>query len=244
MRIRVGARTDTGLMRSNNEDGYLVREWLFAVADGMGGHSAGEVASYQALLGLSELCKTDGIPGDEGVLENHLRQVFERVNQDVHNQARACPGCDGMGTTLTAMGLTERGYAYAHVGDSRLYLFRDGLLTQVTSDHSLVAELVRNGTLSRAEAYDHPLSNVLSRAIGVEPEVKVETGQGEIYPGDVFLLCTDGIAGPVEDRWVSSLLSEELSPQSKAEKLVERALELGSTDNVTAVVVQVDKDKG
>jgi len=239
LRIRVGAKTDAGLVRANNEDSYLLHGRLFAVADGMGGHNAGEVASFVALRGLRQGSKEANF-ADEKALEEYFALLFAQINRDVYAQALLVPNYYGMGTTLTALGLCDAGYAFGHVGDSRLYLFRKGQLTQLTQDHSLVAELVQSGRLSETEALNHPLSNVLSRAIGVEPTVMVETGSGDVYAGDLFLLCTDGVFTVVEEDWIAGLLSQDRSPQGKAEQLVKRALEQGSTDNVTAVVVQVD----
>jgi protein phosphatase len=240
--LRAGAATDVGLVRAINQDELLVTANLFAVADGMGGAAAGEVASGTA-IGHLELAFTDAEPTTANLLA-----AAQAANRAVWDQAEANPEMRGMGTTLVAMSLVEDGQVAAiNVGDSRLYLFHDDVLRQVTSDHNLVAELVAEGRLSKEEAEYHPRRNIMTRALGVDPEVPVDLFMLDAQPGDRFLLCSDGLPRELPDDQIASLLRRLADPKEAARELVNEAKRRGGNDNITVVVVDVvdpnsDKD--
>jgi len=229
--------TDAGKVRRNNEDALLVGEGrdetLFAVADGIGGFEAGEEASRIAIEVLNEL--EPGSPFQEAVRE---------ANRRILAAGRGDERLSGMGTTVVAVrfgGTTERPVAeVAHVGDSRAYLLRGGSLRPVTEDHSLVAELVRSGDLTRAQAADHPQKNLITRALGAEEEVEVDTAVLPVEAGDRILLCSDGLTDMVSEDGISEILAESAGdPEGAARRLLSAALDAGGTDNVTVVVVDV-----
>ena len=228
MRFVVGARTDVGRVREGNEDSYMVHEPLFAVADGMGGHQGGEVASKLALDTLLEA--TDGVALAQAVQDAN-RAVFERAGSD--------PALAGMGTTLTAFIADGDTLRLAHVGDSRAYLLRDGELQRITTDHTVVEGLVEKGELTPQEASIHPQRSILTRAVGVEGDVQVDQASLDLRPGDRLLLCSDGLTGMIEDDHINRILEERPDPQDAADALVEAANEAGGQDNVTAVVIDV-----
>jgi serine/threonine protein phosphatase PrpC len=228
MRFVVGARTDVGRVREGNEDSYMVHEPLFAVADGMGGHQGGEVASKLALDTLLEA--TDGVALAQAVQDAN-RAVFERAGSD--------PALAGMGTTLTAFLADGDTLRLAHVGDSRAYLLRGGELRRITTDHTVVEGLVEKGELTPQEASIHPQRSILTRAVGVEGDVQVDQASLDLRPGDRLLLCSDGLTGMIEDDHINRILEERPDPQAAADALVEAANEAGGQDNVTAVVIDV-----
>src|ERR1700742_5240477 len=181
------SRTDTGRQRRGNEDSSYARAPLFVVADCMGGTRAGEVASHIAVQAFEQ-----GLP-DEGTPEERLATVVQRANREIHDRSVNEQERAGMGTTITAAFLTDDGVTLAHVGDSRAYLLRDGNLTRLTEDHSLVEELVRGGKLTEEEALEHPQRSIITRALGPEPIVDVDTWTYPLRSGDVILLCSDGL---------------------------------------------------
>jgi protein phosphatase len=230
--LRAGWATDVGLVRSNNQDELLVATGLFAVADGMGGAAAGEVASATAIRQLRE-----AFEAGEATAEN-LSAAAQSANRAVWDQAEANPEMRGMGTTLVALALVEEGsLAAINVGDSRLYRFHEGALQQITSDHNLVAELVAEGRLSKEEAEYHPRRNIMTRALGVDPEVPVDLFPLEVEPGDRFLLCSDGLPRELSDDSIASLLRRLADPQQAALELVNEAKRRGGNDNITVVLV-------
>jgi serine/threonine protein phosphatase PrpC len=232
--LRAGAATDVGLVRSNNQDELLVATPLFAVADGMGGAAAGEVASATAVQYLRE-----SFEAVEATPEN-LLTAAQTANRAVWDQAEANPEMRGMGTTLVALALVADGrLAAINVGDSRLYLLHDGELEQVTSDHNLVAELVAEGRLSPEEAEYHPRRNIMTRALGVDPDVPVDLFMLDAQPGDRFLLCSDGLSRELRDDVISSLLRRLADPEEAARELVNEAKRRGGNDNITVVVIDV-----
>ncbi len=234
--LRAGWATDVGLVRSNNQDELLVATGLFAVADGMGGAAAGEVASATAIRQLRE-----AFEAGEPTAEN-LSGAAQAANRAIWDQAEANPDMRGMGTTLVALALVDDGaLAAINVGDSRLYRFHDDNLTQVTSDHNLVAELVAEGRLSKEEAEFHPRRNIMTRALGVDPEVPVDLFPLEVEPGDRFLLCSDGLPRELPDDHIASVLRRLADPQQAAQELVEEAKRRGGNDNITVVLVEVDR---
>ncbi len=234
--FRSGSATDVGRVRSNNQDSHLVREGeLFAVADGMGGHQGGEVASATALEIL-------GRAYDEATTPTLVRAV-RSANQAVFDKASGDPDLKGMGTTLTALADVNtpegRRLAIVNVGDSRLYRFRDGAIEQLTEDHSLVASLVRQGRITAEEAESHPQRNILTRARGIDEAVAVDSWEVEPVPGDRFLICSDGLFNEVAENRIVSTLQRLEVPGDAAQELVRLANEGGGRDNITAVVVDV-----
>jgi len=228
MNVRVGAATDIGRVREGNEDSFLAREPLFAVADGMGGHLGGEVASRLALETVERLFEERAGSLTEQVEEAN-RAVFERSQQD--------RGVAGMGTTLTAALVEGERVRLAHVGDSRAYLFREGVLHRLTEDHTLVHRMVQEGEITEAEAERHPHRSVLTRALGVDPGVRVDEGYVRISPGDRLLLCTDGLTGMVPERRIGTVLGDVADPQQAADRLVSEANAAGGVDNITVIVL-------
>jgi protein phosphatase len=232
MRLVVGAATDVGRVRDGNEDAYLVDDamGLVAVADGMGGHRGGEVASATALEAL-RAAVNGGRP---------LREAVEDANRAVFDKAQTDDSLRGMGTTLTAATLAAGGtLLIGHVGDSRAYLLRDGELRQVTTDHSLVEELVRDGRLTADEAAVHPQRSIITRALGVDSTVEVDVYPVELAAGDVVMFCSDGLTGMLQPDLIAAELRREDDPARAATKLVDAANASGGEDNITVVVVAV-----
>ena len=235
IQLRAGSATDVGLVRTNNQDRLLVADPLFAVADGMGGAAAGEVASSVAIEGLLEAFKESGEATPESLISAALA-----ANRAVWDQAEANPEMHGMGTTLVAIALVnERQLAVVNIGDSRLYMLRGDELRQVTSDHNLVAELVAEGRISKEEAEVHPRRNIMTRALGVDPEVDVDLFVEDPEPGDRYLLCSDGLPRELRDDHIVSIMRRYADPKEAAEELVDEAKRRGGNDNITAVVVDV-----
>lgn len=236
-----GAATDVGRVRSNNQDQLLVAESLFAVADGMGGHAGGEVASLAALEALRAAF-------DENPSADGLADAVRNANQVVWSRAQEGRELRGMGTTLTAVALVEGDseeddlLAVVNVGDSRAYLLRDGELEQLTEDHSVPEELRRAGRLSDAEAASHPQRNVLTRALGIDPNVEVDCFQVTPYRGDRLVLSSDGLYNEVGDPDIATVLRRVRDPEKAAQELVRMAKEHGGNDNITVVVVDVVDD--
>jgi len=232
--MRIGIRSDIGRIRSSNEDvGYASKELgLFVVADGMGGHNGGEVASQTALHELLQACSWDEIRTPEDLIE-----PLSRVNQAVWEKSQADPALRGMGTTLTMAKVVGDTVLVGHIGDSRAYVINpQGQLRQVTEDHSLVEELVRTGSLSKGEALTHPQRNYLTRALGTQPRVKIDVIGFRLNPGDICLLCTDGLTRELEPRDIGRTVIEAPDLQSAANTLVDLANARGGRDNVTVVL--------
>ncbi|MGM0818476.1 MAG: Stp1/IreP family PP2C-type Ser/Thr phosphatase [Actinomycetota bacterium] len=242
MRIATYARSDVGRVRAGNEDDYYVGETVVAVADGMGGHVAGEVAAKTALEPIAALdgkVFTSGEAADEALVE-----AVREANRQVVSRAEAEPDLKGMGTTLTAGMIRDGRLHVAHVGDSRAYLLRGGApIEQLTTDHTLVERLVREGRLSRDEAALHPQRNVITRAIGNEPDVVVDSLPPiRLEPGDEILLCSDGLTGPVGDEAIGAILAEHDDGETAVTALVDAANDAGGPDNITVVLLRVSGD--
>ena len=229
-------RTDTGRQRHANEDSYFASAPVFAVADGMGGAQAGEVASRIAAGAFEQ-----GI-GEAGAAEGQLEEIALDANREIHDLAQRDSSRAGMGTTLTAALLRGDEVALGHVGDSRAYVLREGELKRLTKDHSLVEELRRQGRLTPEEAEEHPQRSIITRALGPEPEVKVDTMTVPAKAGDVFLLCGDGLTTMVSDERIKQILSESRSLRSAVNKLIDEANQGGGRDNITAVVFRVAEE--
>jgi PPM family protein phosphatase len=229
----VGGITDPGRKRRRNEDAYVIEPPLFAVADGMGGAQAGEVASRLAAAALKE-------SGVERGGEERIVSVIQEANRRIYDRSNADPNASGMGTTMT-VALVENGQvAFGHVGDSRAYLIRDGMMEQLTEDHSLVAELMRSGKLSPEEAETHPQRSVITRALGTDPDVDVDTFTVAAQTGDVFLLCSDGLTTMVSNETILDLVERNRASMDKALRaLVGAANKGGGEDNITVVAFEI-----
>ena len=231
--MKVYAITDIGRMRPINEDSYyapLEGERFCAVADGMGGHNAGEVASAMAVQVFSERMRET-----KQISTETLRDAVARANEAVYNAALENEGMSGMGTTFSALAEQDGAVFLAHVGDSRVYLVRNGAIFQVTTDHTLVEEMVQKGMLTPREARFHPRRNIITRALGTEPWVDIDTVQMDARPGDAFFLCSDGMTNYVEEREILRTAMSEGDWQDKLRHLVSVALENGGADNITAL---------
>jgi protein phosphatase len=228
-------RTDTGRQRSENEDSLFVRAPIFVVADGMGGAQAGEVASRAA----AEAFDRDLPDAPPGPL---LRETIEAANRKIHQLARADPSRAGMGTTITAAivdaGSEEVGIG--HVGDSRAYRLRGGRLERLTRDHSLVEEMRRKGQITDEQAEEHPQRSIITRALGPEPEVEVDVQTVPAAPGDVFLLCSDGLTTMVDEERIAAVLSAADSMREAVRTLVDEANAAGGRDNITALAFRLE----
>jgi protein phosphatase len=228
------AKTDTGRQRRGNEDCVFARPPVFVVADGMGGAQAGEVAARIAVEAFR-----DGLSGS-GPTEERLATRAREANRRIFELASTHHDRAGMGTTLTAAYLDGSELAIAHVGDSRAYLFRDGALTRLTQDHSLVDELVRRGKLSEEEAAEHPQRSIITRALGPEPSVEVDTWTYPVRSGDVLLLCSDGLTSMVAEELVAEVLERSKGLDDAAQALIDEANRAGGRDNITVVLVRLE----
>lgn len=229
--------TDTGRKRLRNEDALVVSPPLFAVADGMGGAKGGQLASQLAAAVFSDHASSSGIDG-----ETRLRALATEANRQVFARAQSDSSLAGMGTTVTAAVLEHGQLAIVQVGDSRAYRMRDGVLEQLTDDHSLVAELVRSGRLTREEAALHPQRAVITRALGTDPTVAADVIVTEANPGDIYLLCTDGLTSMVGDGAIEHTLLDSKNARAATRALVRAANQAGGDDNVSVVMFEVVED--
>jgi protein phosphatase len=228
-------KTDTGRQRRDNEDSAFARPPVFVVADGMGGAQAGEVASRLAIEAFEH-----GLP-DDGSPEERLAARVREANRQIYERSRADRGRAGMGTTLTAAYVDDAHVAIAHVGDSRAYLFRAGTLQRLTQDHSLVDELVRRGKLTEEQAAEHPQRSIITRALGPEPDVEVDTWTYPVRPGDVVLLCSDGLTSMISEDTVREVLTAHDNLDAAADALIHEANEAGGRDNITVVLFRLEE---
>lgn len=229
------AKSDTGRQRRDNEDSAFARAPVFVVADGMGGAQAGEVASRIAVEAFQQ-----GLP-DGGTAEERLASRAREANRRIHDLSQAEHERAGMGTTLTAAYLEDSNLAIAHVGDSRAYLFRDGTLKRLTKDHSLVDELVRQGKLTEEQAAEHPQRSIITRALGPEPTVEVDTWSYPVRARDVLLLCSDGLTSMISEDELGAVLGSTDDLSLAAQKLIDAANAAGGRDNITVVLFRVEE---
>jgi len=249
MKLNIFAETDTGLVRDHNEDSHLVLggnkcppgiDCLLVVADGMGGHAAGEVASQLTVDGINEQLKTTDIPRGNGY-GAFLSEVVHQVNKIVWTASQE-PSQRGMGTTCTLASICGNKLFLSHVGDSRAYLIRQGNLHQITTDHSWVEEAVMQGILTKEQARVHPNRNAITRAVGLSPNVEVDTSALNIKNGDVLLLCSDGLNSMIEDDHIADIV--RTTPiESVCTELIKAANNGGGHDNTTVIAVQIGKRK-
>ena len=229
-------RTDTGRQRRGNEDAFYARAPLFAVADGMGGAQAGEVASHLAVEVLEQ-----GLPSGDGSVEERLRARVREANARIMASAQADDARAGMGTTLTVAYVGEDDLTVAHVGDSRLYRLRDGTFERLTDDHSLVEELVRQGKLTPEEADEHPQRSIITRALGAEEGVEADSHTWAGRDGDVYLICSDGLTSMIPEAHVAQILAEAPSLASAGRMLIDAANDAGGRDNITVVLFRLEE---
>jgi PPM family protein phosphatase len=227
--------TDAGRKRRRNEDSFVIDPPLFAVADGMGGAQAGEVASRLAAAAFREFHDADDLAAEERVAT-----IIQEANRRIYERAKSDAQASGMGTTITAALLTDEGVAVGHVGDSRAYRLRQERLEQLTEDHSLVADLVRSGRLSPDEADTHPQRSVITRALGTDPEVDVDSFTADAEAGDVFLLCSDGLTTMVDEGQIAQTVGRSSSLEQATKALVKAANRAGGEDNVTVVLFRLE----
>ncbi len=239
-RLEAAAKTDRGRVRERNEDAMLAGETVFAVADGMGGHLAGDVAATTALEPVRAL---DGrVFPDAATARAALLDAILAANAAVVSKAADEPGLRGMGTTLTATIVEGRRLHVGHVGDSRAYLVRDGEMTQLTRDHTLVAHLIEEGQITEEEAASHPHRSIITRAIGVDVDLEIDTLTIDLQDDDEVILCSDGLTGPVNDDEIRAVLLEQDDVDAAAEALVDLANEHGGADNITVVLLRYEAD--
>ncbi len=234
--VEEASRTDTGRQRTANEDAYFARSPVYAVADGMGGAQAGEVAARIAAEAFEDRKADDANP------ERELARIASEANRRIFELAREDATRTGMGTTLTGALLTDHEISIVHVGDSRAYLLRDGELRQLTRDHSLVEELRRRGQLTDDEAEDHPQRSIITRALGPEADVEPDLHTHQVRSGDVFLLCSDGLTSMVREERLHEILTSTSSLQQAVDELVEEANRMGGRDNITAILFRIGGD--
>jgi PPM family protein phosphatase len=231
MTISAVASTDVGRARNRNEDAFLIDDAasLYAIADGMGGHAAGDVASQTAIAAFGAAFRDT----------RSMLAALKAANRAVHERSARERALTGMGTTLTGLHIFGNTAFVAHVGDSRLYRLRDAALEQLTTDHTVAQDMIAQGTLTKNAAMRHPLSSMLKRSLGMRPDVDVDVFQTDVAKGDVFMLCSDGLTGMVTDEDVRATMLEEMAPANIASRLVEAANLRGGHDNITVVLVGI-----
>lgn len=238
--IKYVGKSDVGLVRSNNEDALLINEELgiAAVADGMGGAAAGELASSLFVKAVLDVISVKSPPSQENA--SHLsRQAVQLANRRIIAHTVENPADRGMGCTGELLVFFDHGFSLAHVGDSRTYLLRKQELKLLTRDHSFVQELISRGEMTVAEARAHPMRHVILRSVGQDGELEVDIIEGDIVPGDLFLLCSDGLTDMLDDSSIGEILRMPLRLNEKAQKLVDAAKNAGGRDNITVALCEV-----
>lgn len=244
MKLSVFGLSDPGLVRGKNEDSWsiLKEHDFFVLADGMGGHQAGEIASKTAVELLCELVKDKFVQEtvEDKNLPGKILHCVKEVNQMIFEHGSSHPDLRGMGTTLCCLHVQPNGYTCVHVGDSRIYLFRGGKLIQVTKDHSLMSEMLDKGTLQESGIPSFQYKHILTRAIGTELDVEPSVNLGEVLPGDLFLICSDGLTDMISDDVIEKTLTTFEDVEKTAHTLVDLAKEQGGNDNVTVVLIAIE----
>lgn len=243
--VRFGVESDKGKVRDINEDSFKVISGIeglpdtFIVADGMGGHNSGEIASRMAVdLSEEHLLKFSQPDADDEAIKSFICSMMTEVNKCIHSKAKESEENFGMGTTFV-IGMFLKGKLFiGHVGDSRAYLLRDNSLQRLTTDHSYIEELIKNGSLSREEARNHPKKNVITRALGCEENVEIDTYCVDVNNDDIFVFCTDGLTNMLSENEILSIINNNEEPQAICGELVKLANERGGEDNITVIVVK------
>ena len=237
--MRISSATSVGKIRAVNEDSFFVSEidsygsLLAIVADGMGGHNAGEVASAEAVKMIK-----DGVASSDSDTKDMLLEAIECANNAIYKMSVKSPQLHGMGTTVTACVISENTVTAAQVGDSRLYLIKNNSITQITKDHSLVEMLIESGSITKEDARQHPQKNVITRAIGTNSSVETDIYEFTVEPEDIILLCSDGLVNMVEDEKILSLITDSKDFENLADKLVCEAENAGGHDNITVILIK------
>lgn len=247
LELKSSGKTDVGQVRSTNQDSFLIDEshQLYIVADGMGGHAGGEIASQVAIEEIQKYLKNheESFQRNDDdhtkIISQHLAQAVNHASARIYERALEDPALKGMGTTATLIKMVGNRAFVAHVGDSRLYLIRSGYLYQITNDHSLVNEQVRAGIITEEEAKIHHLKNVITRSVGYQEEEDVDTTSFDISDKDLLVLCSDGLHGKVSDQEISKAINEK--QLNSVEHLIDLANDRGGEDNITLVVIQVNE---
>jgi PPM family protein phosphatase len=250
--IRYFAISDIGLRRKRNEDAYAIydaadtmtvrndRVLLFAVADGLGGHSCGDLASQMACREMKTFFDGSHSAGVKGKVVEKLSELIHLIDLRIKEKATENPACEDMATTMSALVIAENWAVTAHVGDSRVYRLRKNQLEQLTNDHTFVQEMIEEGELTPESAANHPLRNILTRVLGTRESLeKVDTSVVDTAPGDRFLLCSDGLYNMMPEGMISATLKSQTDPKKSAEKLLQKALHNGGRDNVTIIVIHM-----
>ncbi len=243
MRYSAFGKTHVGKVRDHNEDSFFVSEngGFFIVSDGMGGLSSGEVASQITRDTISEHLGKTHDPSTP--VENILREAFNMANRNVRKMLEQHPSSKGMGCTCVVLAFRENDFYIAYVGDSRIYLYRNNVLKQITRDHSYVEELFLRGLITAEEKKDHPYKSSITRYVGLADTIEVDITSGPVSNNDVFILCSDGLTGEVEDASIAETLHSATDPAESVEKLIQKALDGGGGDNISIIAVKVEKKK-
>jgi serine/threonine protein phosphatase PrpC len=239
LRLIAHGKTDKGLVRKENEDAFCIEKdlGLLAIADGMGGHASGEVASKMAIEILRDFLKKEGEP-----LLDRLNSGAKLANKTIYDASHSQSHLNGMGTTLTAVQLDGNRLSIAHVGDSRVYLIRGGVIEQITDDHTIVSEQVARGMMTRGEAARSDMRNILSRALGIAPEVDVDIEALTVSEGDQLVLCSDGLSELISDDEILSEVQSSKKPEIVCNELVNLAIQRGGEDNITVIVAYLHRE--
>lgn len=244
--MNIGVMSHIGRVRDINEDSYCVLEKdynLFIVADGLGGHNAGEVASFLAVDNIKDhIAKYISVNMEEQLIKGIVYEAFNKANRKIYAYAEENLFCDGMGTTTTLALKINSTLYIGHVGDSRAYIIKNNGIKQITSDHSLVAELVRSGNITETEAIKYPWKNIVTRALGIDKNIKVDIFTTNFLPSDTLVLCTDGLSNFVDKNEIKNVVSEIRDSNKVCERLVSMANKRGGYDNITVLVAKYNEN--
>lgn len=238
--MEIGVKTDIGRVRNNNQDAYYVNYPLFIIADGMGGHKAGEVASSMAIEIIGNDFENNPIdlPYEDELIINRIEDSISKANREIYHNSIEDEDYFGMGTTITLAYITEDKIFVGHVGDSRAYIYRQNALSQITEDHSLVEELIKNGSISKEEAKLHPQRNIITRAVGTSQQIDVDITIIAKEKDDILLLCTDGLTNMIDEDEIQKIIMLHEDIQTVCDKLVKLSNDNGGFDNITVMAIK------
>ncbi|HEX9060117.1 MAG TPA: Stp1/IreP family PP2C-type Ser/Thr phosphatase [Clostridia bacterium] len=241
--MKFGVKSDRGIIRELNEDSYnLITGYpnvpvCFIIADGMGGHNSGEVASRTAVDSISNSILQQGEAlSDESKIQETIENIIYKANSEIYELSKQQVQNSGMGTTLILSVIVNKKLYIGHLGDSRVYVVRDGMMERITTDHSYIEELIKNGSISRQEALNHPQKNLITRALGCFEQIEVDTFSCNVKDNDIFLMCTDGLTNMVDEETIKDILERYDDPEKACEELVREANARGGEDNITVIV--------